>query len=158
MEELDPYVFGPDQACFGCGPHNAHGLRLRFRKEGDEVTTVYVPRGGQEGPPGRLHGGLQMTLADELGAWTIVGQRGLFGLTTAIQVRLYRPVKMDEELHGRGKIVSESEGLMVVRVAFSQAGKTTLSGRVSYLVPTVETAERTLGQKLPEGWERFCRA
>lgn len=21
--ELDPYTFGPDQRCFGCGPHNA---------------------------------------------------------------------------------------------------------------------------------------
>ncbi|MFO0723813.1 MAG: PaaI family thioesterase [Myxococcota bacterium] len=156
-DELDPYSFGPEQACFGCGPHNDHGLRLRFRRQGEEVTTIYRPRHGQEGPPGLLHGGLQMTLADELGAWTIVGLRGRLGLTTSMQVRLYRPVRLDLELEGRGRIHTESEGLVVVRVSFTQLGKTTLSGRVSYQVPTVEGAERTLGRALPDGWHRFCR-
>ena len=37
--ELDPYTFGKEQTCFGCGPHNPVGWRLRFRREGDEVVT-----------------------------------------------------------------------------------------------------------------------
>ena len=40
MSELDPFTFGAEQRCFGCGPHNERGMRLRFRREGDEVARL----------------------------------------------------------------------------------------------------------------------
>ena len=64
--KLDPYTFGPDQTCFGCGPHNDHGMRLEFRVEGDEVVTEMTPGKGWDGPPNVFHGGLQATVADEM--------------------------------------------------------------------------------------------
>jgi hypothetical protein len=42
-------------------------------------------------------------------------------------------------------------------VGFQQDGKTTLTGKVIYVVPTIEAAERTLGRSLPEAWRRFAR-
>lgn len=155
-QPLDPLTFGPEQRCFGCGPHNERGLRLHFHRDGDEVWTEYQPQPGQEGPPGFLHGGLQATLADELAAWTLIGLRGRMGFTTSIDVRLLRPARMDRPVEGRGSIWKDAGKLVVVKVAFTQDGKKTLQGRVSYALPTAAEAERYLGQPLPASWRRFA--
>ena len=63
------------RSCFGCSPTHPTGFRLEFDKEGDVVTTRFVPKTEHQGPPGILHGGLVTTLADELAAWTIIATR-----------------------------------------------------------------------------------
>jgi acyl-coenzyme A thioesterase PaaI-like protein len=158
MEKIDPYTFGAEQRCFGCGPHHEAGLRMSFETDGDEVVTRFVPGAQYEGPPGIFHGGLQATLADELAAWTMIGLRRRMGFTSAIDVRLLRPARIGVELVGRGKILSEKDTLMVVGTIFQQGGKTTLRGRVTYALPTSEEAERIIGSALPEAWKRFSRS
>src|SRR5215470_8785604 len=130
MDAIDRYCFGAEQRCFGCGPHHEGGLRLEFFRDGDEVITRYTPNLDQEGPPGILHGGLQATLADELGAWTIIGLRGMMGFTSAIDVRLLRPARIGAEIEGRGRILVERPNLAIIGTIFKQQGKTTLRGRV----------------------------
>lgn len=154
-EPLDPLTFGRTQRCFGCGPEHPTGLRMRFERDGELVRTRFVPTHQQEGPPGILHGGLQATLADELGAWTLIGLRQRWGFTSTIDVRLLRPARVGVELLGTGRILKEGEKLTVVGVSFEQHGKATLKGRLSFVLPTVEEAERILGQSLPEAWRRF---
>lgn len=152
MEPLDPYVFGPDQRCFGCGPHHDRGLRLRFFVDGDEVVTTWTPAGGLEGPPGILHGGLQATLADEVGAWTLVGKLGRFGFTTTMQLRYLRPARMALPVEARGRITHQDDNRVTVAVKLRQEGRTLLSGSIGYVVPTVALAEHLLGDDLPEAW------
>lgn len=156
--ELDPVaLFGPDQACFGCGPHNPVGMRLRFWRAGDEIVTRFRARDGWEGPPGVLHGGLQATLADELGAWTVVGLRGRFGLTVSLQLRYMRPARTDLEIEGRGAIVEEDGKSAVVRLTLKQDGKRLLTGTATYSLPTVAMAEKVLGRALPDAWRALAR-
>ena len=54
--------------CFGCGPANPDGLRLRFRKLDDGVTveTHLHPPPFMAGVAGVLHGGIQATVLDEV--------------------------------------------------------------------------------------------
>lgn len=156
-ESLDPLVFGPDQRCFGCGPHNTHGMGLRFERDGDDVVTTFTGRDGWEGPPGVLHGGLQATLADEIGAWTLVGIRGQFGLTTTMNLRYLRPARIDEPIEARGTIIEQTEEKATVRVTLRQGGKRLLTGNISYIIPTIEIAERVMGKTLPEAWHKLAR-
>lgn len=155
--DLDPLTFGADQLCFGCGPHNAIGLRMRFRREGDEVVTRFVAGPGYEGPPGILHGGLQATLIDELAAWTVVGLRQRMGFTTSLEVKLHRPVRLGIEIVGRGRILAHEGRRATIAASLEQLGATCVSGTVVYALPAVNAAERILGQRLPEAWKRFCR-
>ncbi|MCC7536437.1 MAG: PaaI family thioesterase [Deltaproteobacteria bacterium] len=155
--DLDPLTFGPDQLCFGCGPQNAVGLRMRFRREGDEVVTRFTPGLGYEGPPGILHGGLQATLVDELAAWTVVGLRARMGFTTALEVKLHRPVRIGTEIVGRGRITHEQSRRVTIAVTLEQLGSACVAGTVTYALPAVHAAERILGQRLPDAWKRFCR-
>src|SRR5687767_8838533 len=138
MRPLDPFTFGREQKCFGCGPLNELGLKLTFAVEGDEVVTRFVPEAGYEGPPGIFHGGLQATLADELAAWTLIGLRDRMGFTSTIDVRLLRPARIGVELVGRGRIVTENDKLAIVSTIFKQEEKTTMRGRITYALPSAE--------------------
>ena len=153
---LDPLTFGPDQRCFGCGPHNHVGMGLQFQRDGDEVVTTFHGKPGWEGPPGILHGGLQATLADEIGAWTLVGLLGRFGFTTSAQLKWLRPAKLDLPIEARGRIVERKGNVVTVKVGLRQDGHLVLSGAVTYALVTVAQAERILGQPLPEAWHHLA--
>ncbi|MCB9696282.1 MAG: PaaI family thioesterase [Alphaproteobacteria bacterium] len=155
---IDPLIFGEEQMCFGCGPHNHHGLQLRFFREGDHVvTTLDHQHAHWQGPPNILHGGLQATLADEVGAWTLVGLLGRFGLTSSGQIRWIRPARIDAPIEGRGELVSQTGPSVTVRVTLLQDGKRILVGTLSYVIPTIAMAEKILGRPLPEEWRALAR-
>lgn len=156
-EPLDPLIFGEAQRCFGCGPRNEVGMQLRFFREGDSVVTTFRPRPGWEGPPGIVHGGLQATLADELGAWTVVGLKGHFALTASLQLRYLRPARMADPIEGTGRIVSDEDGRVTVRLGLEQGGRRLLGGTATYVTPTVSMAESLLGMPLPEAWIPLAR-
>lgn len=155
---LDPNLFGEEQRCFGCGPHNHVGMQLQFFREGDSVTTTFTPREGWEGPPGIVHGGLQATLADEVGAWTVVGLRGFFGFTASMQLRYVRPARTDQPIEARGRITDADGSRTVVRIELTQGGRRLLSGTASYVSPSAEVAERMLGQSLAPEWRALARS
>jgi acyl-coenzyme A thioesterase PaaI-like protein len=156
-EPLDPHTFGAVQPCFGCSPSNAAGLHLTFTCEGDEVTTRYVPPEHLQGPPGILHGGLVMTLADELAAWTIVGQKQRLGFTAAVDARLRAPVRIGVEVEGRGRIVSDAGRVLKVEIILRQAELEVFRGTFTFALLDRSGAERLLGAALPDAWQRFCR-
>lgn len=154
---LDPNLFGEEQGCFGCGPHNHVGMRLQFFREGDSVVTTFTPREGWDGPPGIVHGGLQATLADEVGAWTVVGLRGFFGFTSSVQLRYLRPARSDRPIKARGRITEADGARTTVRVDLTQDGRKLLSGTASYVSPSADAAERLLGQPLDPAWRGLAR-
>jgi len=154
---LDPTaVFGPTQQCFGCGPNNASGMQLKFERDGEEIITHLHAGEGWEGPPGVLHGGLQATLADEVGAWALIGLRGRFGFTTTMNLRYYRPARIADPIEGRARITDESEKMAVVQVTLRQDGKRILSGKISYAKVTAALAEKMMGRALPEEWRHLA--
>lgn len=158
MEPLDPHLFGPDQQCFGCGPTNPVGMRLHFHRDGpDAVVTTLDARPGWEGAPGVVHGGLQATLVDEVGAWTVVACTGNFGFTTSMQVRYLRPARHGQPIEARGELVEAAESSARVRVKLSQGGETLLTATVSYLMPTLAQAESILGGPVPASWRTLTR-
>ena len=63
-----------DYHCFACSPTNEIGLRLHFFEEGDYVQAEWKPSKEYEGYPGTIHGGIQSTLLDEIGAWTLISK------------------------------------------------------------------------------------
>ena len=154
---LDPAIFGPDSPCFGCAPDHPTGFQLKFERSGDEVRTRFVPSSRMQGPPGIMHGGLVMTLADELGAWAIIGLRGRFGFTAAIQARLVRPVRIEEEVLGSARIRVETSRTSHVEVELTQAGAVAFKGELTFVVLDEKGAEKLLGGPLPQAWKRFAK-
>ena len=155
--ELDPYTFGPDQTCFGCGPHNERGMRMRFVREGDEVVTELTPEKGWDGPPNVFHGGLQATVADEVAGWALVGLLGRMGFTTSLRVRYVRPIQLGVPIEARAKIKSRKGPFVTVSVRLTQHGKLGSSATVSYMLPDEDKAATYLGGELPPDWAHLFR-
>ena len=156
--ELDPYTFGHEQQCFGCGPNNPIGLKLRFAVEGESVVTSFTPTQGQDGPPGIFHGGLQATLCDEVAGWGLVGLLGRMGFTTSMNVRYLRPVRLNIPIEARAKITSQKGDIVTLNVTLSQEDKVGCMARVSYTLPTVEAAENTMQRSMDPTWMPLFRA
>jgi tRNA (cmo5U34)-methyltransferase len=103
--------FGPHGRCFGCGPTNAHGLRIKSHVSGDEVVADWTPEPQHASVPGVLNGGIIGTLLDCHGnwtaAWSLMQRRGLsqppVTVTAEYSVRLRRPTPTDRPLRLRAR-------------------------------------------------------
>ncbi len=159
MRDLDVNPFGPGQPCFGCSQDHPFGFHLKFAVDEDagEVVTRFVPDARYQGPPGLMHGGLVTTLADEVAAWVIIGMLGKFGFTAAIDGKLRKPIRIGEEVEGRGRIVREGSRTVRVSVKLTQAEQVCFTGEFDFVLVDQSGAERLLGGPLPEAWKRFCR-
>jgi acyl-coenzyme A thioesterase PaaI-like protein len=154
---LDPHLFGDAQPCFGCGPTHPIGFRLQFERAGDTVVTRFVPGEAYQGPPGIMHGGLVVTLADEIAAWAIVALLGKFGFTAQFEGKLRAPLRIGLEVVGRGRIEKEARRIVRVVVELTQREVTAFTGAFTFVLLDAQGAERLLDGPLPEAWRRFAR-
>lgn len=97
--------------CFGCGQDNPIGLKLKPRREGNTVKAEFIPGELHQGWPGMVHGGILLTLLDEVMAYTAYFE-GLNCLTGRTQVRLRRPVAIGEPLYLTASITRRTRKLL----------------------------------------------
>ncbi|MEP6937713.1 MAG: PaaI family thioesterase, partial [Chthoniobacterales bacterium] len=62
--------YAPNNVCFGCGPANPDGVRVRSFPRGEEVVAEWTPQSKYEAFPGVLNGGIIGTLLDCHCNWT----------------------------------------------------------------------------------------
>src|SRR4051812_47446029 len=94
--------FAPHNACFGCGPTNERGLRLKSFVEGDEVVAEFMPEPHHQAFEGVLNGGIIGALLDCHSNWTaahhLMQARGESSppctVTADFHVKLRRPTPM----------------------------------------------------------------
>lgn len=82
--------------CFVCGAQNPHGLRLRFRREGAEVRSDFIPSIAQAGYREIVHGGIISTVLDEALFWAAATAMRRFCLAVELNVRFSRKVSVGE--------------------------------------------------------------
>lgn len=63
-------TFAPHNTCFGCGPSNPKGLKVKSFPKGDEVVCEWTPEPHHEAFPGVLNGGIIGALLDCHSNWT----------------------------------------------------------------------------------------
>jgi acyl-coenzyme A thioesterase PaaI-like protein len=80
------------KSCLVCGDHNPHGFKLRARLEGGRVVAEYTTKPHDTGYKHLVHGGVIMTLLDEVMTWaTILETRGVC-VAAEMTTRLREPV------------------------------------------------------------------
>ena len=97
--------------CFGCGPRNPAGLRLRFEREGGVVRTTYRGREEHQGFPGYIHGGVITSLLDEVMSRVSLLE-GRWTMTALLDVRFRKPVPVGEEVTAVAEKVEERWGFL----------------------------------------------
>lgn len=117
--------------CFGCGPSNEKGLRIRSFEDGDALVAHWKPEPHHHAFPGVLNGGIVGSLLDchcnWAGSMALMKAKGLDAppctVTAEYSITLKRPCPMDEELVLRAVTVSVEGDKAVVEGTLEAGGK-----------------------------------
>src|SRR6476661_2047512 len=110
-------TFAPHSSCFGCGPSNTQGLRIRSIVHGDEVVADWTPEPHHEAFPGVLNGGIIGALLDchsnWTAAWHLMKRAGAdqppCTVTADYAIKLLRPTPTDGPVHLVAKVVDSTD-------------------------------------------------
>lgn len=129
--------FAPRSICFGCGPANPKGLRIKSRWNGDVFEARFRPEKHHEAFPGVLNGGIVGTLLDCHGNWcaatTLMRERKLTAppvtVTAEFHVKLRRPTPSEGELLVLARAVEVKGEQVTVEAELQAGGKATATCR-----------------------------
>jgi acyl-coenzyme A thioesterase PaaI-like protein len=133
--------YAPESRCFGCGPANTKGLRIKsFIGDHDEVVADFTPEAHHEAFPGMLNGGIAGALLDCHSNWTaayhLMKERGETTppctVTADFHVTLKRPTPL-APLRLRAHVVESKGDRVIVEAALEAAGKVTATCRGTFV-------------------------
>ena len=107
------------RSCLVCGEENPRGFRLRSRVEGGVVMLDYTPRETDVGWRRLVHGGIAMTLVDEVMTWAAILAAGRACVAAEMTTRLLAPLRVGQSIRAEGRVLSArsklilTEGLIV---------------------------------------------
>jgi uncharacterized protein (TIGR00369 family) len=91
--------------CFGCGPRNAYGLRMKFFTDEKSLFSWVTVPGHLCGWDNLVHGGVLAAILDEIMGWTTIHFLKKFALTHAMTVKFHKPVYIGEEVRAEGRVL-----------------------------------------------------
>src|ERR687896_613734 len=133
MDELSlQELHAPASACFGCGPANEKGLRLRSFARGEEVFAEWTPLAHHEAFPGVLNGGIIGALLDCHSNWAaahhLMQRAGAESppctVTADYSIKLLRPTPTDGAVRLTARVVESTDDRAVVEAELKANGKT----------------------------------
>jgi acyl-coenzyme A thioesterase PaaI-like protein len=123
--------YAPNMACFGCGPANERGLRIRSFPRGEEVVCEWQPETMYEAYPGMLNGGIIGTLLDCHSNWTaafhLMNRVGADSppctVTADYSIKLLRPTPTDAPVALAARVVESTDDRAIVEATLTAHGK-----------------------------------
>ncbi len=142
MEQSLQDRFAPQNQCFGCGPANAKGLRLKSHvgptwAQGGEVVCDWMPEPQHEAFTGILSGGIIGALLDCHSNWTaahhLMRQSGASGppctVTAEFHVKMRKPTPSTAPVHLSARVVESQADRATVEATLSSGGVVTATCR-----------------------------
>ncbi|TMC76210.1 MAG: PaaI family thioesterase [Chloroflexi bacterium] len=133
--------YSPNGACFGCGPRNDKGLRIKSVVKGDEVVASWRAEKHHEAFEGMLSGGITGTLLDCHSNWTAAYHlmRRASALTpppvvtAEYAVKLLRPTPTDGPIDLVARPVEVGDDRAVVEAELWAGGKVCATCRGTFV-------------------------
>lgn len=133
--------YAPNSICFGCGPINEKGLRIKSYADGDLVKCDWKAQPHHEAFPGMLNGGILGSILDCHSNWTaayhIMKNLGLKGplctVTAEYSIKLKRPTPTNSDISMTAKIIQLEEKKAVVEAELFAEGKVCATCRGTFV-------------------------
>src|SRR2546427_5953600 len=133
--------YAPNGTCFGCGPRNPNGLRVKSLVRGDEVVATWRAEKYPEAYDGALSGGIAGTLLDCHSNWTaayhLMRRAGAATppctVTAEYTVRLLRPTPTDGPLELVARPVELADDRATVEAQLNAGGKICATSRGTFV-------------------------
>jgi acyl-coenzyme A thioesterase PaaI-like protein len=134
-------TYSPAGICFGCGPKNDKGLRLKSRVSGDDIVATWRAEKHHEAFEGMLSGGIAGTLLDCHSNWTaayhLMRRAGTptppVTVTAEYAVKLLRPTPTDGPIELVARPVEVSDDRAVVEAELRAGGKVCATARGTFV-------------------------
>ena len=109
--------YAPHSICFGCGPANTKGLKIKSFPEGNSTVADWTPESHHEAFPGMLNGGIIGSLLDCHSNWTAAWSIMNFTkqdappctVTAEYSVQLMKPTPSGKPVHLKAIATEVSE-------------------------------------------------
>ena len=129
--------YAPGNRCFGCGPANERGLRIKSFVRGDSVVATWRPEPHHLAFEGVLSGGVCGALLDCHSNWAathhLMTRRGAASppstVTAEFHVKLKRPTPIDSEVTLSARVVESTLDRATVEATIEANGKVTVTCR-----------------------------
>jgi acyl-coenzyme A thioesterase PaaI-like protein len=123
--------YAPNSICFGCGPINEKGLRIKSYVEGELVKCDWKAQPHHEAFPGILNGGILGAILDCHCNWTAAYhimknlglERPLCTVTAEYSIKLKRPTPTNSEISMNAKILQLEGNKAIVEAELFAGGK-----------------------------------
>src|SRR5438067_12523013 len=133
--------YAPNNSCWGCGPANAQGLRIRSFPQGNEGVAQWIPQPKYEAFPGVLNGGVIGTLLDchcnWTAAWYLMNKAGAdhppCTVTADYAIKLLRPTPTSMTIAMSAKLVEATDDRAVVEGNLTAGGKVCANCRGTFV-------------------------
>jgi acyl-coenzyme A thioesterase PaaI-like protein len=120
-------IYSPGNICFGCGPANPQGLRLRSFPKDDALVAEFRPEPHHQAYAGKLNGGIAGALLDchcnWMAAWHLMKRLGLESppctVTADYKITFLQPTPTDQPLHLRSWLVESTDRKAVTEGSIS---------------------------------------
>lgn len=131
-------TYAPETTCFGCGPKNDKGLRIRSIVESDEgCVCVWRAEPHHAAFPGVLNGGICAALLDchsnWTAAWHLMRKAAASSppctVTAELAVKLRKPTPLDVDLVIRARVVESDVHRATIEGEIEANGQVTVTGR-----------------------------
>ena len=124
-------TYSPDGICFGCGPANTKGLRIRSFAQGDEYVAEWHAEEHHQAFPRMLNGGIIGALLDCHSNWAAAyhlmqkhgQQTAPCTVTAEFHVKLLRPTPIDGPITLKARVVDSTEDRATVEAELFAGGK-----------------------------------
>lgn len=134
-------TYAPNNVCFGCGPANPQGLRIKSFADGDAVVATFKPQSHHEAFAGVVSGGIIGALMDCHCNWTatyaLMKARGAptppCTVTADYAIALKRPCPSDGELKLSARAVTIDGDRCVVDGEIVADGKVRATCRGTFI-------------------------
>jgi acyl-coenzyme A thioesterase PaaI-like protein len=133
--------YAPTNRCFGCGPANEKGLRIKSFIEGERSVCDWRPEPHHQAFEGILNGGICGAILDCHSNWTAAhhlmtaagAQVPPCTVTADFHVKLKRPTTMGAVLHLTAHVVESSQDRAVVEAVIEANGQITATCRGTFV-------------------------
>jgi acyl-coenzyme A thioesterase PaaI-like protein len=133
--------YAPRSVCFGCGPANDQGLRIKSRVEDGEVVCDWIPQPYHHAFDGILNGGITGAILDCHSNWTAVHsmmERDRVEVppptvTADFTIKMLRPTPMDGPLRLSARVVELVGERAVVEATLEADGKLRATFRGTFI-------------------------
>lgn len=132
------------RSCFVCGQDNPHGLHLRSRIEDGRVILDYTPREADLGYRHIVHGGIAITLLDEVMTWASIVAARRVCVAAELTTRLKKPIRVGQLLRVEGWVTRQTSRLILTEgVLLDSSGQPLLTAEGKYMPMPKDQIELT---------------